>query len=271
MNPASKGRSDHVSAFELDLFELGALDGARLEALSQHLATCLQCRRERAALRAHKAEFSEAMERRLLSFPLPPEETKPRRPTRRAYLLAAPLLLAAASLLLVANWQGVRPGGGAANIEIKGEGDLSVVARRDGRVIPLDRFNRTVSPGDEIRFAIVATDPTRLFLLVASVDGAGHANVYYPFGGSQSVRLDHAGRWEIPGSIVLDETLGSETIFAFLSQEPLEASRVSAALTRVAAQGPNAIRATDHIDLGAGSNVEQKTFRIEKAARGGLP
>ena len=59
-------------------------------------------------------------------------------------------------------------------------------------------------------------------VLVASIDAAGKTSVYFPFGGNASGLLSES-RNELPDTIVLDDTLGPERIFAFYSREQFAA------------------------------------------------
>jgi hypothetical protein len=51
------------------------------------------------------------------------------------------------------------------------------------------------------------------------------------------------GRFEVPGSVVLDDSPGPERIFAFLSRRPLDGALVRTTLEALAGRGPQAIRA----------------------------
>src|SRR6185295_4121605 len=50
--------ADHVSAFDLDLLELGQLGEAKRKIVDEHLQTCLACQEEQQALRKARADFT---------------------------------------------------------------------------------------------------------------------------------------------------------------------------------------------------------------------
>jgi hypothetical protein len=150
----------------------------------------------------------------------------------------------------------------------KGDFELLVFAHRQGRAVPLNRFDRVVRPGDRVRFVITGAPEEHPYLLVASVDGAGAPAVYFPYAGDRSAPLPGPGRWEVPGSIVLDGTLGPERVFVLFSRTPLAAPAVRAALTRLGQSGTpagkNAIRDAQTIDL---PGTVQRSFLLLKQAR----
>jgi hypothetical protein len=121
----------------------------------------------------------------------------------------------------------------------KGDFELQVLARRNGAGLKLSRYDQDVRPGDRIGFVITGAPDDHPYLMVASTDGKD-VNVYFPYGGPQSAPIPGPGRWEVPGSIELDGSLGYERIFAFFSRTPLAAATVRTALTRL--QGMNTIR-----------------------------
>jgi hypothetical protein len=101
-------------------------------------------------------------------------------------------------------------------------------------------------------------------VLVASVDASGKANVYFPYEGERSATLPGPGRWEVPGSIELDDTIGPERVFVFFSPEPLVAARAREALSNLGRRGPNAIRDAQTIDL---AGTTQRSFLMMKEAK----
>ncbi|HKQ71578.1 MAG TPA: hypothetical protein VJT73_19670, partial [Polyangiaceae bacterium] len=186
----------------------------------------------------------------------------------RLGVLAGLVACAAALLLFFRQPAGVSslgehetPGQGDARERVKGASELLLVARRGGRVFPVDRFNHELGAGDEIRAVVTQSDPTRPWLLVASIDGSAKTNVYFPFRGQKSGHLEHVGRWEVPGSIVLDDSPGPERIFAFFSKEPLDAALVAKSLEALGREGWPAVRAKSEIAL---EGVVQSSVLLEK-------
>jgi hypothetical protein len=82
--------------------------------------------------------------------------------------------------------------------------------------------------------------------VIASIDAAGNATIYYPYAGRTSVQLPDAPVHEVPGSVVLDRTLGPERVFALLAHAPISTEPVLAALRKI---GPDAIRGQRRLDV----------------------
>lgn len=249
----------HVSAFDLDRLEMGVLDEERRSTIEAHLKTCAECREERALLGNSRAEFSSQVLPRT-AVVLRARLRQQRRWFARPLVWAPALACAAAMMLVWARPRGLAPTDDQA-IHTKGQSELLLVARQKGRVFTVDRFNHELHRGDEIRFVVGQGDAALSFLLIASIDGRGQTNVYFPYHGQKSGRIDHPGRWEVPGSIVLDEATGPERFFALFSREPVDAAALTAKLAALGRQGWDAIRRTTQLDW---AGVEQRSMFIEK-------
>ncbi|HEY1812930.1 MAG TPA: DUF4384 domain-containing protein [Kofleriaceae bacterium] len=214
----------HLSAFTLDALALGTeTAGAR-----EHLAACARCRGDLEAAQALREHFTA----HVLSRTLPVRRRRPVWPW-----FALPALAAAIALVAII----VRPSHRAAEPElaIKGDAAWQVFANRDGQTFAV-HDGTELAPGDRIRFAVIP-DGAR-YLLVASIDGAGVASIYYPYDGAESAAIPAGDRVELPGSIVLDAAPGPERVFAVFSDEPIGATAVADRLRAVGADGPDAIR-----------------------------
>ena len=267
--PDAETAARHLSSFDLDMLEMGALEEVKKKDAEDHLAVCAACRREHESLRKLRADFtSNVLPRTVVQ--VRERAHAPSSPTITRAQVWVPLLASAAALALWTAGKFPTHAGSAGDDSVvaKGRTDLQLVARHDGRIVPVDKTAHNLSPGDEIRFVVTSADPRVSYLIVASIDGAGHTNVYHPFGGAVSARIEHPGKWEVPGSIVLDESPGPERIFAFFSKDPLAATTVTQALSAVGQRGWDAIRSTEHVDV-AGS--EQTSFVIEKPAEKPAP
>ena len=230
----------HLSALVIDELALGALPELEAARARVHLDHCPACRDERDTAAALRAEF------------------RPRAlhvaPKRRWWWLLAPALAATAVIAVLVQRQPVEP-----DLMIKGDASWQVFARRGERTFQV-HDGAALAAGDRVRFVVVP-DKAR-YLLVASIDGSGHASVYFPFDGTQSGKLEGA-RVELPDSIVLDDSHGPERLFALFSDDPLEASAVAEQLRAIGEHGAGAIRATTHLELKLRA---QRTLLIEKVA-----
>jgi hypothetical protein len=149
----------------------------------------------------------------------------------------------------------------APELAIKGGPSLQVYALRDRRVFRISDGD-VLAAGDEIRFAVNPAGAG--YVLIASVDGRGHATIYVPYDGKSSVAVDPRGRTELPGSIVLDDATGPERVFAVFSTSPISAADVWPSLHRLAAAGPEALNRSPRLDLRVPAT--QASLVFEKAA-----
>ncbi|HEX6277966.1 MAG TPA: hypothetical protein VFZ53_33210, partial [Polyangiaceae bacterium] len=146
-------------------------------------------------------------------------------------------------------------------IQAKGGPGLSLVVRRNDRPLGPSDAPAELRAGDELRFVVLPAVP-RAHLLIASIDGAGKANVYFPFQGERSGTVERAGPWKVPGSVILDATPGPERIFALFSNTPIDARAVRKRLSDIGAAGWNGVRTTTRLEL---PSVEEYSVLIEKA------
>ncbi|HZS37268.1 MAG TPA: hypothetical protein VFF06_10590 [Polyangia bacterium] len=251
----------HLSATAIDAFELGQLHGEDEARARVHVTTCERCRGDLEALRSARERF----EREVMPRTLPAVIRRHRRrgaSLRRRLLVVLPVIAAAAALLLLLpRGMDLTP---RERILVKGgEPALRGFARRGDRVFAVSD-GAVLAPGDDLRF--VVEPGGRRFVLIASVDGAGHATVYHPYGGMTSAPLDKAPRIELPGSIHLDAAPGPERVFALYSDQPLDAQPVLAELRVLGARGAAAIREQRVLDgARARGATAQGTFLFEKA------
>jgi hypothetical protein len=128
----------------------------------------------------------------------------------------------------------------------KGAAVLTLVARRGSEPLAVDSQHATLRPGDEVRFVATAGSDAYKYLLIVSVDGTGKVSVYYPYDGKTSAPLPHAGRFEVPGSVILDDTPGPERVVAFFSPRALAVDLLKTGLQHMGKElGTRALRASD--------------------------
>jgi hypothetical protein len=240
----------HPSELVLDALHLGALDEEARAATVAHTESCAACR--------ERVRIAEESRRRFVEHVLPrqlPAIVGRRQRSIAAWLVPPLVAVAAAVGYFVVRANREAP---ASELGIKGGPVLQIYARHDEQVVTLQE-GMTLEPGDRIRF--VVKGGASQHLLVTSIDAAGTATVYYPYGGSASARLPDAPVYELPGSVILDHTLGPERVYAFFARKPIAAAPVLAALRDVGARGADAIRA----QLTLAVDVEmQLSLRFEK-------
>jgi len=245
----------HLTVLELDELELepsAPEPRARVEA---HARRCSACAERRAAQVALIEQF------RVSVLPRTMEAVTARRRDRLRRRWAAWLVLpVAAALLLLVTGRG-RDGafpvaGGGSALGVKGAALFEVFARRNGPAADIDgqavvrvHDGMRLAPGDALRFVLFPSGMP--YVLIASVDGAGQVNIYYPFHGEGSALTSGQGAISVPGSIVLDAAPGPERLFVIYSARALRATAVRAALAPTAAAGAAAIRGTAQAPLDA--------------------
>jgi len=240
---------NHPSSLVIDALAANKLDDAEVKTARAHIADCARCRGDLANAEAAIAHF----ERSVLPRTLPALQAARR---RRWWLLPSVLAPALAALALV--WW-IRKPVDDDSVRIKGGLTFQVFANRHGEVIPV-RDGTHLDAGDSIRF-VVGTGSAP-YVMVASIDGAGHPSIYYPYEGESSGTATSEPS-ELPGSIVLDAANGPERVFALASATPLDAAMVTRVLAAIGARGADAIRETHTLDVPA---VHQASVVFEKGS-----
>jgi hypothetical protein len=260
----------HVTALDMDLLALGQIAPEHVARIEAHSAACPSCAARRAEHAEHVQRFRTSVlprsVERVVALAEPGAARRPKLPWRWLLGLAVPLT-AGALLLAWGKHPGgtLDPAGGSSTILEKGPPVLRVFARRsqaspgEDDVIKVKNGDR-LAAGDALRFVV---QPAGLpYLLIASVDGAGNASVYYPFHGEASIAVDPRGTLSIPGSIVLDRAPGPERIFVLHSRKPVLAQTVREVLAKLGAGGARMIRETQHLPI---PDTVQSTLLFEKA------
>ncbi len=254
----------HVTLLDLDLVVLDQATPEHLASIEAHCMSCTGCAARRVEHGEHVQNF------RGMVFPRTVDNlVLRRRPAARwPWMFGLALPLAACLLMLVRSHPSGKKSAPAfdpphdpGTIGIKGSPVVRVFARRnrpDADVIKVKDGDR-LAAGDALRFVL---SPTGLpYVLIASVDGAGQASVYYPFHGEASVEVDPRGTVSVPGSIVLDKALGPERIFVIYSEKPIQAETVREVLTKLGAGGAGTIRGAQHLPI---AETVQSSLLFEK-------
>ena len=205
--------------FDLVRLSTGDLPEAEELALREHLDSCAECQRRLAALRTNLDRFEASREAHLSALrsrlaaevaPLAPKAVR----GRPRWVLRYGGAIAAAAALLLVLWlvpagrdsgEGMRFKGGALAVEI--------VAKRGERQFIVTRGAR-LREGDALRFSVVAAEPG--YLSVFGIGANAAVSSFYPETDPQKdpkpLRLARAGRHVLPGSIILDGSVGPEQL-----------------------------------------------------------
>ncbi|MDB4959920.1 MAG: hypothetical protein JWO36_7489 [Myxococcales bacterium] len=222
----------HLSSFALDDLASGQPGDTRALA---HLESCARCRDDLEATRGARSQFARVV------FPRTVGRLRPR---RRWWPIVS---ISAVTAIAVMLWLGHRDVAPVDDIAIKGGPTFRIFAKRGDSVFAVHDATQ-LAPGDQIRF--VAGSHGSAYLLVASIDGAATATIYYPFSGERSGAVSREPS-ELPDSIVLDRAPGPERVFALFSNEPIDAEAVKRVLREIGARGAAAIRQARSLDVPA--------------------
>ena len=252
----------HVTALDLDLLALGRLSPEHVARIEAHSAACPACAARKTEHGEHVQHFRSRVFPRTAAHLA--EHRRPRLPWRWLLGLAVPVT---AGVLLLVHSQAKPPVAGLeaprdqGTFGIKGS-FVRVFARRNrpntGDVVAVYDGDR-LAAGDALRFVLL---PSGLrYVLIASIDGAGQANIYYPFRGEASGEVDPKGTVSVPGSIVLDQAPGPERLFFIHSERPIQAQAVRELLVELGAGGAPMIRGARRLPL---AGTVQSTLLFEK-------
>jgi hypothetical protein len=221
-----------ASDLVLEAWAAGELSEARAAEVQSHVQRCERCSGRHAAHLRERAEFLEAapsfdahaslIGRPVLELASSKGAKAARAPLRRGAAWAAGALSACAALWLV-----LRPGAETLETRSKGTAHVEYYVKRGSHVhrgAPPERLRA----GDQLRFTY-SSDRARFFALL-DVDSRG-ARVYYP-SGTRAVALAAGSAVPLDFGIELDDSLGSERVYAVFCPEPFELEPLRAELAR---------------------------------------
>jgi hypothetical protein len=227
------GPSLCLSDWRLDRLLAGELEPAARAGAEQHLAGCGACAARRGDREAEQRLFRDT------APPLFLRAVAPRRRRQVWWLGAA--AAAAAAVVVVVLLLGRTPR--EELVALKGRPHLRFFVR-DGATGTVREGlpGQQVHPGDRLRFGFDGDLLTRTPLLRVALlnrEASGKVTRYFPEGGAAAAALPPVGRdGLLPFSILLDEVLGPETIFALYCREPVSLPALEGALARGGALPP---------------------------------
>jgi hypothetical protein len=196
------------------------------DALSRHLEQCDPCRQQLAEMQANAEAYAADEEEHLARLRAQLSRQPERAPSRPTWLRLAPAggALAAAAAVLLFLLPAIeepenRPSPN--DIRFKGTMAFEIVARRGDRQFRVQQGTELL-PGDALRFVVTVSKPG--YLTVFSVDAAGAVSPFYPDSDPAEdddapLLLDRAGRHELEGSVILDQSRGDECLAVVFSPE----------------------------------------------------
>lgn len=216
-----------LSRLALAKLKTGDLEGELKESALAHIETCERCTAAAAEMEVNVSRYEarDASHREKLMARIDAEGNLPS-PSRRGWLSsgrsrallgAVGVAAAAAMALLVLR----APTSSPATDEIRFKGTLSlqVVAKRADRQFTV-KEGSTLLEDDALRFVVTTGMPG--YLQVFSVDAKGGVSPFYPesdpMADPEPLTLSSAGRHELPGSVILDDSVGRERIVVVFSE-----------------------------------------------------
>lgn len=211
MMPARTRAAGCLGDLRFDQLLAGELDGDTRVAAEHHIEGCAACRQLLAALQRDRDSFRARR----------PPLVRRGRIARRRLTVAAVGCLAAAALLLVLRGGFDRPGA-----RVKGGPGLGLWVKRNDQVWR-GAAREVVYPGDALRFTFTSRESG--YLAVVSRDGGGQVNIYHP-DGTIAAPIAAGNEVPLPGSIVLDQVVGPETLYVLFCSRPISLEPVQRAL-----------------------------------------
>jgi hypothetical protein len=205
----------------------GELAGRQGDVVRSHLRQCPTC-----------GDRLRALQREPEILPGP---VHPRPRWRRPIAAASGFAALAGAIALVAILRPSEP-----VVRAKGSLQLDVVVRRpDGRTEPLIAGD-ALAAGDVLRFVVSTSEPGYAFLI--GLDAAGSVSAYFPAVGTPASLP--AGRSQaLPGSVVLDATLGAERFLLLHCNEATNVDVVAQAGRRALQAAAGDPRRVERLDL----------------------
>lgn len=225
--------SECPSRFTVAQWKIDDLPALEQVAVGEHIASCPACRAIAAEIDGNMAAYRESADasRERLARSLRRDKAGVAGGGVNLGILfrnrIAPAIGIAAALatiaILVADPFDQRGEADGEETAFKGAWSFDAVAMRKGERFEVAK-GAVLYEGDAVRFA-VTVDGTA-YIALFGVGPEGTVTPYYPESPPKSdpapMRLDDAGRHELPGSVVLDGSTGTERFFVFRSDEEFD-------------------------------------------------
>lgn len=232
MTPSELQPHQHLRLVELRRLHFREVSGPEASTLQARLHSCPECQSRLHSLEAEAAAFAEQVNVGVQSAEIlqrlsrAPEPRSPWAWLRQPWV---PGLLAAAAALLFLLPMTLSPETTGPSTRLKGGGGvaLTMYVKDDSGVHPGPDGTR-LTEGDQIQFRYAAAGHPYLFVI--SVDARGVVSALYPEVPTQSIKVQTEGTHVLDGSVILDDSVGPERIYAIFSSAPVAFSNIDAAV-----------------------------------------
>lgn len=232
--------NDCVSDLQMDQLLAGELTADAAESLRRHVTDCSDC-----ALRFGRVNDGHDN----FVADMPPLQMPIRAPRRWfSWQLGLASTVCVAAVVAFLALKSDLPHSTGEVTTLKGGDRIGLYIERGDRV-RIAGPHETVRSGDKLQFVYSAAKSR--FLTILSLDGAGVANVYFPDPSvARAAKLAAGSSQPLYTSIVLDDVLGDERIFAVFCTHPVDIEPMRLAL-----------QATRVLDAPPGCRVDHRSLR----------
>ena len=232
MNLSLPKTGSHPSEFALTRFHGGEGETSARQEIQKHLDTCESCRQRLEELEGAKVVFREHHDRANFLAQVRDGAQRPERGAGWLALFSRGWLVGAATaaamlvaVLVLAPWHKAPKDQADAGVRVKAD-ELNlgymIMEHQEPVVAGADRI---LHPGNRIQFRLSA--PRGGFVHIVSVDAAGQVSVYFPRPGDTPEEYPGGSGRPVPGSVILDDTLGQERVFALICEAPLSRAKLA--------------------------------------------
>lgn len=221
------------SRFQLVQWKVGELDAKTNESLRRHVQHCNACQKVATEIERNQVQYqsNQSHHLSLLRARLSTEHVSdplPRFWIRFAIGLGSVATICVLLLLLMpGSFQTLKDQHPSDSIKFKGKMSFEVIAKRGQRQFRVTEGAELMS-NDALRFVVTVSNAG--YLSVFSIDAQNRVSAFYP---DTDARTDHRplqlkkkGRYELPGSIILDQTKGDECLVVAFSENPFRRAEV---------------------------------------------
>ncbi len=239
--------TDCPSRFTLALWKVGDLPPEENESVEQHVELCSACRALVAEIQenrsAYESQGSEHLTKLLAQLEVENVDVSPRRRFPLKAIVPAACAVAAAAIAIMLSFETPLPSSAPVDdssaIQFKGTMSVDIVAKRMEHQFFVKR-GAELKPNDAVRF--VVTTASEGYLSIFSVMPSGEVSPFYPESDpardSSPLRIDRAGRHELPGSVILDDAIGDEYFVVVFSSRPFDREKIHHMAKKASRTGP---------------------------------
>lgn len=241
--------SECVSRYMLARLQSGDLPDDEAKRIRAHVETCDACGRAMGELASNVADFdarqADQLDRLMARIDADGEivPMHRERPGSKRQWLAVGALAAAAmlalGLMVVLNRGASAPA--PDEVGFKGTMSVEVVAKRGDQQFKVAPKS-ALTENDALRFIVTTATPGYLDLF--SVDAAGQVYPYYPesdpLTAPAPMEIPRPGKQVLPGSVILDDSRGTEHIIVVFSKKPFRRDEIQDEIRLKVASDPDA-------------------------------